>query len=118
MRSSWRNPDGEPYLYIVMQAVVPDEVGDAPAAASILIEVFDDVTGPMLLSITEPATVHMALVLGSDPDDVKREWLDLDLVGAPIADGDVTLDLSKEPRTAEPFPVERFTKDRYPGQHR
>lgn len=118
VRSTWRNAEGEPYLYILMSAVVPDEVGLAPAAASLMVEVFDDETGPALLSTTEPATVHMALILGADPNDVQREWSDLDLTGAPMQGGDISLDLSKEARVEEPFPVERFTKDRYPGQHR
>lgn len=118
VRSTWRTGDGKPFLFVLINAIVPDEVGDAPAAANLMIEVFDDETGPMLLSTTEPATVHMALVLASDPDTPEREWLDLELVGSEIADGDMTLDLSKEPRTDEPFPWRRFSRHGYPGQHR
>ena len=117
-RSTWRTADGSPFYFVMMDALVPDDKDDAPAQASLVLEVLDSDIGTVLTSTTTPATCHMAIVLASSPDLVEAEWVGLQMTGAEIDSGQATLQFSMEAIDEEPYPADRMTKERFPGLHR
>lgn len=119
-RSRWggANPVTEPYLWVVASTLLPSDLDDAPAAASIVLENLDAGMAELLRSFTEPANVDLAVVLASSPDEVEAEYTDLRLVGCEITAGEITLRLSREEIELEQMPAGRMTRDRFPGVHR
>jgi len=118
-RSAWRGADplSDPYLWIIASAVVPDDNEDAPAASQIVLENLDARIAEILRSFTDQATVHMAVVLASTPDDIEGEWLDMRLMSAEGTASEITLSLSREEIELEYFPSGRMTRHKFPGLH-
>ena len=119
-RSRWRgaNPMSEPFLWVVASALLPSDLDDAPAAATIMLENLDSGMAVLLRSFVDTATLHMAVVLASSPDLVEAEWTDLQLGSAEITGGEITLQFSREEIELERFPGGRMTRNRFPGLHR
>jgi hypothetical protein len=119
-RSTWMdaNPadDDEAYLFILMSVLVPDDQEDSPPASQLVLEAVDNRIADVLRSTIQRATVHMALVLASTPDLVEQEWRNFRLVTSE-GNADITLSISRDPVTAEPWPAGRMTRDRFPGLH-
>ncbi|MER8964498.1 DUF1833 domain-containing protein [Mesorhizobium sp. M0808] len=116
--SNWRTNDGSAFLFVMLDALVPDEEDDAPAQASLVLEILDSDIADILTSTTVQATCHMAIALASSPDNVEAEWIGLLMTGADGDSGQVSLKFSMEPITEEPFPADRMTKERFPGLHK
>lgn len=119
-RSTWltENPIADPYLWIVASTVLPSDMDDAPAAATIVIENVDNEIAKLLRSFTDLATMHIAVVLASSPDQIEAEYRDLKLISHDIGAGEVTLMVSRQDVEEEDYPVDRMTKDKFPGLHR
>lgn len=119
VRSAWRAPEGEraEYIFIVINARVPDDTSGAPAAAQLAIEMHDDRLADLLLSTIEPATVHMAMVTSDNLDEPERQWFDLEIESVDIAGGDITFTLSRDPTAELPYGAFRKVRDRFPGMH-
>lgn len=118
-RSAWAgsNPLTEPFLWIVAWAVLPGDAEDAPAAAQIVLENLDSEMVELLLSFTDPATIHMAGVLASSPDEVEVEYFDLQILSADINAGEIVLSISRDEIELEPFPPGRLVRQFFPGLH-
>lgn len=119
-RSEWldADPETDPYYFVVASAELPSDLDDATSTASVVLEnVSRDIAG-LLLSFTSLASVHVAVVLASSPDVVEAEFRDLKLVSAVVDAGEVSLQLSRAPIEEETIPMDRFTKDRFPGLFR
>ncbi|WPY94672.1 hypothetical protein T8T21_00670 [Limimaricola variabilis] len=119
-RSAWMGSDPltEPFLFVLASAEVPGDLEDAPAAARI---VFDNVSSDqaaVLRSFTDLATVHLAVVLASSPDLVEVEYRGMQLVSAEGNAGEISIEISRAPIEEEAVPMDRFTKDRFPGLYR
>ena len=116
-RSTWMDadPETEPYLFTLVSADLPGDQEDAPASATIVLENVDNGIAAVLRSIIDRATVHMAVVLASSPDLVEMECRDLRLISADGDAGEVSLALSRAPIEDETVPMDRFTRDRFPG---
>lgn len=119
-RSTWMgaNPITEPYLFVLASAELPSDLDDAPASASIVLENVDNDIGAILRSVTDRATVHMAVVLASSPNLTEAEYREMKLVNADGDVGEVRLSFSREPIEDESYPTDRMTKQRFPGLHR
>lgn len=119
-RSSWMgsNPTTQPFLFVLASAQLPSDLEDAPAAATIVLENVDNDIALLLRSFTDRPTAHMAVVLASSPDLVELEYRGLRIVGSDGTAGEVTLALSRAPIEDETVPMDRFTKDRFPGLFR
>ncbi len=115
--SSWLNPDGDPYLWIIASAMVPDDKEDAPTAATFILETVTKDMVDVFRSITDRATVDMAIVLASSPDHVEVEFRDLKLMAASGNAQEITLQLSRESIFELPWPAGRMTRARFPGLH-
>ncbi len=118
-RSNWRgaNPITEPYLWIVASAILPGDLDETPASATLALENLDREMVRLVRSFTTPATVAMAVVLASSPDEVEAEWTDLLITSADIDAGEIQLSISREEIENEYFPSGRMTRDRFPGLH-
>ena len=59
----------------------------------------------------------MAVVLASSPSVIEMEWHHFRMVSAEGNGDAITLSITREPITAEPWPAGRMTRERFPGQH-
>lgn len=118
-RSNWRgaNPLSEPYLWVIASAVLPGDLDDTPASATVALENLDQEMVRLVRSFTSPANVAMAVVLASSPDQVEAEYEDLLIMSADIDAGEIQLSISREEIENEFFPSGRMTRDRFPGLH-
>jgi hypothetical protein len=119
-RSTWMgsDPDTEPFLFVLVDTILPSDLDDAPASGNLIIENVDNDIAKTLRSFTDLATMHVAVVLASSPSLVELEYLDLKITNAEIDADTVRLDFSRENTDDEKYPSGRFTKDRFPGLHR
>ncbi|WP_428429549.1 hypothetical protein [Pararhizobium sp.] len=119
-RSTWMtgNPIADPFLWIVASTLLPSDMDDAPAAATIIIENVDNEIAKLLRSFTDLATMHIAVVLASSPNMIEVEYRDLKIVSHDLNPGEVTLQVSRQDVEEEDYPVDRMTKDKFPGLHR
>jgi hypothetical protein len=119
-RSGWdgADPKIEPYLFVLASAELPSDLDDVPAAATMVLENVDNDIAKLLRSFTDRPTVHMAVVLASSPDLVELEFRNLKIISAEGDAGEVSLAISRAPIEEESVPMDRFTKDRFPGLHR
>ena len=117
-RSRWGGETSEIHWFVIASALLPDDVDDAPATASVVLEAVDRDMAAVLRSTTARATVDMAVVLASSPDVVEAEWLGLDLVSAEGDAGEIKLSLSRDPITSEPWPARRQTRSAFSGLFR
>lgn len=118
--STWdgANPDSDPYLFVLASAELPDDLEDAPAQATIVLENVSNDVATLLRSFTDPAVAHLAVVLASSPNLPEMEYRDLRIVSSGGDAGEVTLQLSRRPIEEESVPMDRFTKHRFPGLFR
>lgn len=119
-RSTWRGADPvtDPYLFLPAAIILPDEIEEGPTPARIAIDNVHDGIGDILRSITDRATVHLAVVLASSPDLPEIELLDLQLLSASGDGPQFTLEISRLPIEQETIPRDRFTKRSFPGMWR
>ncbi|TMV09815.1 hypothetical protein FGK63_01725 [Ruegeria sediminis] len=119
-RSAWdgADPVTDPYLFVLASAELPSDQEDAPATATIVLENVDNDIAALLRSFTDLPVVNMAVVLASSPDVVEVEYRDLRIVGAEGDASEISLQISRRPIEDETVPMDRFTKDRFPGLFR
>ncbi|MDF3420146.1 hypothetical protein HKX23_17495 [Sulfitobacter sp. KE29] len=119
-RSTWMesNPAIEPFLFILASTDIPSDLEDAPAAAAIVVENVDSDIAETLRSFTDRPTVHMAVVMASSPDLIEVEFRGMVMVGSSGNAGEITLEVSRAPIEEESVPMDRFTKNRFPGMFR
>lgn len=106
---------GNDYIYLPMTPTLPTEEREAPPRASLTIH---DVTGrlmPIIRELTEPPTVMLELVLYSNPNVVEIEMPGFNLAGVPYDENTVTVELTVETMTYEPFPAHTMTPSSFPG---
>jgi hypothetical protein len=119
VRSSWQgaDPATDPYLFVVMSLMHPDDMADAVPTGRFAF----DLPSPEMVAALEssilPAKVSIACVLASAPSVVIEEWLDLDLTEDDLNEGSITITVSREPITSQPWPATRLTRARAPGLH-
>lgn len=117
-QSTWQTDDGSPFLFVLASSLLPDDQEEAPAAATITLEAVDNRIAEQLNSTIERATVDMALVLASSPDKLEFETRGLKLIESSGNASEVSLKLSRDPLTSEPWPSARMTRSRFPGLHK
>ena len=117
-RSTWRGTARRDFLGVVASAVLPSDLDDAPAAATIILDNLDRRMAEVVRSFTSPATFHIAVVLADTPDQVELEYTGLLLTSATITAGDISLSISREEIESEFVPGGRMTSRTFPGLHR
>lgn len=119
-RSTWLESDPltEPFLFVLASAEIPGDLEDAPAAATIVLDTIGPDTTALLRSFNDRPHVNLAVVLRSSPDLAEVEFRGMVMLGSEGAVGEVTLSISRAPIEDETVPMDRFTKDRFPGLFR
>lgn len=119
-RSRWNgaDPATEPYWFVLVSAEIPGDMEDAPASATLILENVSNDIAATLRSFTTRPTVHMAVVLAASPDIVEQEYRGMVVPGAEGDAGQVVISISRDPIEQEQVPMDRMTKDRFPGLHR
>lgn len=116
--STWLTEDGSPFLFALMSLNHPDDFDDRPQEASLTFSNVDNDIAKMLRGFNDQAVIDMAIVLAGSPDHVESQVRGLKLVGASGDAESVTLTISREPITSEPWPSGRMTRQRFPGLFR
>ncbi len=116
-RSTWdgADPQTDPYLFVLMSAELPGDLEDAPATSTIVLENVDNDIASVLRSFTNMATVHMAVVLASSPDLIEIEYRGMKLLSSEGNADEVRLMIGRRPIEEENVPMDRPTKQRFPG---
>lgn len=104
------------YEFILMSAIVPDDQKGTPPRTALVLDNIGAALVELVRSFTSPATAEIALVLASAPDSVFQRYKGLRIVRSSFDDSTVTIDLSREPFTSEPFGA-RQTKNFFPALH-
>ena len=107
------------YQFVLMSMAWPDDQeGNPPKTALVFENVTEDMAA-VARGVTPgtQADVVMKLVLSSDPDEVEETYA-MKATGATYNAQQVSLEVSREPIEMEPWPAQRMTKERYPGQFR
>lgn len=115
--SDWQTPDGEPFLFIGVSAVLPGDDEETPPAAQIAVENISSKIAETLDRIKGRAACDMAIIHASRPNDVQQEWLGMKMMQASGDAGLITLDISYDFIGDEPWPSQRLTRQRFPGMH-
>jgi hypothetical protein len=123
VRSTWQGTDtpateAQDYVFVLMQASLPDKSEGTIPAVTLTFENVDYDMATEFRTMRN-ATVALASVLGSAPDDVEEEYRGLKVVpGGSVTDDRVTLVVSRQPTVSEPCPAHRMTPSRFPALFR
>lgn len=118
-RSTWRNHSStDPFLWVVASTVLPSDLDDTPAAATIIMENLDRRMAEVVRSFTSPASFRIAVVLADTPNFIELEYSNLLLTSATINAGEIKLSISREEIESEYVPGGRMTSRTFPGLHR
>ena len=119
-RSTWRSENGarRDFLWIVASTLLPSDLDDAPASATIVLENLDRRMAEIVRSFTDPATINIGVVLASSADLIEAEYTGLLLTSAEITAGEISLSISREEIESELVPGGRMTSRTFPGLHR
>ncbi|MCT4554625.1 MAG: hypothetical protein N4A53_08060 [Pelagimonas sp.] len=116
-RSTWMGAD-TPFLFVLASWETLSDFEDAPRSARIVIENVDSAIATLLRSVSTRPRAHIAEVLASSPDQIELEARGLYLQAANGNAGEVPLILTRDPIELETVPMDRFTKNRFPGLFR
>jgi hypothetical protein len=111
--------DGRQYDFVMMSMAWPDDQEGSPPQTRLVFENVAEDMAAAARSVTPgtQADVVLKLVMSSDPDSVEETYV-MTATGSTYNAEQVSLDVSREPIETEPWPAQRMTKDRYPGQFR
>ena len=110
--------NGETFAFILMSAIVPDESRQSPPKSQLVLENVASDMVALIRSFTTPAQARIDIVAASAPDFIERSFVGMDVRHASYDDARVTIDLSREAFTSEPWPSQHMTKSRFPGLHK
>ena len=106
---------GHSFDYLPMQMTPPEDGDDNTPSIELIVTSLTKQLTPLLRSTQTPARVTTEIVLASSPDNVEGAWPDFDLVNANGAGSDVTMTLSVEALSTEPYPAGLFSPGNFPG---
>lgn len=117
--STWLNEAEEEnsYFFAFISAQMPGDDEDTPATAALTFDNVDAGLVDVVRSTITRATVDLAVVMASTPDLVELEYLGLKIMEASWDAGSVSLTISSEPITNEPYPAGRMTRNSFPALH-
>lgn len=108
---------GETYVFCPMGVSLPDDLGERAPAARLMVENVSRELVAVLRGLSSPGTARVEIVLASSPDDVEIEYPAFDIVRAQYNANTITLELSIDALTEEPYPAGAFNPSGFPGLH-
>lgn len=119
-RSTWMDSDpvSDPFLFVLASVELPSDLEDAPAAATIIVENVDSDIVELMRSFTDRPKVHIAVVMASSPELIEVEFRGMVMTGSSGNASEISITVSRAPIEEESVPMDRFTKDRFPGLFR
>lgn len=115
--SSWGGSD-EQYLFALVGVTPPGDPDDGPPNAALVFENVDNDISALLRGVTGQAEIDIAVVLASTPDVIEVAYTGFRMISASGDAGTVSLTISREPITSEPWPAGRMTRQRFPALFR
>lgn len=110
---------GNEYEFVLMSAVLPDDQEGATASSTALqFENVADDMAAIVRAVSQPVDVRMILVLASNPDTIEEEYTDLKTLRATYDASSISVEISRDPVTSEPWPAHRQTRHRFPALYR
>lgn len=111
--------NGIDYKFVLMTMAWPDDQdGSPPGTSLVFANVAEDMaTAARSVTPGRLADVVLKLVSTADVDFVEETYV-MKATGSTYNASQVTLTVSREPIESEPYPAQRMTKQRYPGQFR
>lgn len=109
---------GHDYLFCPMSMILPDDQEGGPPQARLAIDNVDRRIGDLARSIPSRMTATLEIVLAAAPDDVDASFEDFEVNSASGDASQVTISLSQEWFTAEPYPAGCMTPTTFPGLFR
>ncbi|WP_172298365.1 hypothetical protein [Pseudoruegeria sp. HB172150] len=118
-RSSWlgADPETEPYLFTVASAGLPDDTEEGGGTIELILSNLSVEIAKTLRSFTDRATVDIAVVLASSPDEIEDELRGLKLIESSGDASDYRLVITRDPVEEESVPTDSFSKARFPGMY-
>lgn len=106
---------GETYLFCPFSTSLPDDVDERAPTAKLMLENVSRSLVEIIRSISTPATATIELVLASSPDFVEIEYPEFEVKNASYNANVMTLELSIDALTDEPYPAGTFDPSSFPG---
>lgn len=108
---------GEDYSFVLMEASFPDDEEGVPPSTQIACQnVNSGLAEPLRNLGSGTLVVDLEMVKQSDPDTVEFSEEGLEGAASNISAERITLTVSTDLFTSEPWPCDYMTKDRAPGQ--
>lgn len=106
---------GDTYIFCPMVVSLPDDIGERAPTARLMIENISQNIVEKIRGISEPGIGKLEIVLASSPDDVEIGYPDFEIKRAVYNANIITLELSIDALTDEPFPADTFNPSGFPG---
>lgn len=106
---------GQTFIFAPFSTALPDDVDQRAPTARFMIENVSRDLVETIRSVSTPATASIELVLASSPDDVEMEFPAFDIRSANYNANIMTLELSIDALTDEPYPAGNFDPSAFPG---
>jgi hypothetical protein len=108
---------GVEYPFVLMKSIWPDDEKDSPPKTTLSFDNVDKDMAAVIRSIP-PGTyawIDLTLVMASRPDEVEDRYTNMRGVRGSYDLSQVSLDISREPFTKEPWPADRMTVSQFPS---
>lgn len=106
---------GNAFIFCPMDVALPDDLGERAPSAKFMVENVSRKIVELIRGIASPGTAKVELVLASSPDSVEIEYPDLQVVSAQYNANIITIEMSIDALTDEPFPAGNFDPSGFPG---
>ena len=107
--------NGQIFLFHPFSISLPDDVGEKAPTSQIQIENVSRKLISLIRSAESKATVDIDLVLASSPNAIEISFPRFDLNRAPYNADTITLELSMDSLTSEPYPSGTFSPAAFPS---
>ncbi|MCA0278443.1 MAG: DUF1833 domain-containing protein [Proteobacteria bacterium] len=106
---------GNTYVFCPMDVALPDDLGERAPSAKFMVENVSRKIVELIRGLASPGIAKIELVLASSPDSVEIEYPEFKIVGAQYNANIITLEMSIDALTDEPFPAGNFDPSGFPG---
>ena len=107
--------NGFTYLFVLMSVNIPDDSRDTPPRTQLVLENVEADIVAVVRSMNSLAAVELSLIMAARPNVIEAHYSGLNIVKATYDAEKVTLDISREPFTHEPWPSDRMSRSRFPA---